>query len=76
MFKLFCLIVCAIVKKIHDKNTHDACPRNRFPPDNFHGDSIYSILIRETVACVGKLRLEFWRIGNDRFLNLHIPERR
>lgn len=74
MFKLFCLFVCAIVNKIHDKNTHDACPRNRFTPDNFHGDSIYSILIRETVACVGKLTLEFWRTGNDRFLNFQIPE--
>ena len=71
-----CLFVCAIVNKIHDKNTHDACPRNRFPSDNFHGDSIYSILIRETVACVEKLTLEFWRIGKDTFLNFQIPERR
>lgn len=73
-FSNFYVCFCAIVNEIHDKNTHDACPRNRFPPDNFHGDSIYSILIRETVACVGKLTLEFWRIGNDRFLNFQIPE--
>ena len=70
------LVVCLFVRSIHDENSHDACPRNRFPPDNFHGDSIYSILSREIVACVGKLTLEFWRIGKDRFLNFHIPERR
>ena len=70
-----CLSVRSLIRFMI-KNTHDACPRNRFPPDNFHGDSIYSILIRETVACVGKLTLEFWRIGNDRFLNFQIPERR
>ena len=61
------------ILKIHDKNTHDAGSRNRFPPDNFHGDSIYSILVREIVACVGKLTLEFWRIGKDRFLNFISP---
>ena len=62
-FLFVCLFVRSLIRFMI-KNTHDACPRNRFRPDNFHGDSIYSILIRETVACVGKLTLsEHWSFG-------------